>query len=579
MSGGGAAVTLNTNKKGTAARESLSSSGLSVSEKGGGGNNDRHHHHHHHHHHPPLLTHNNDTFYSHVDVLASVSGSMGPHEQKALSLQHPIWEFTGTGVVFVAGVPENRVSVLFQQLRFEEGSQSYSFVVVNAGCERLVLNREPVRLILFSLPTRSVSGQSLALNPPLVEFPPALRTVCKPFVIPLSKQHVFVRAKICGPAWYTGSQLGVAVDPSWRLCSVAVTHVPEGLERMQERMLRRMDAYGPVAEDDDVHLDVYKVAYKKNVLYMLLVCMPRTYSESALAASAVASADTILFSGVFNRRPQPAAELHKPSVAVAFNTTCNSVADGYVPVIDPYAHINQFTTPTRDTVGLFVPDCCGADARALYHACTWSSHKMFLPKVDTAGQISSSLSPPPPSTTTAAAAAADDEGEAAAATEKMMIASAGGGGAAKRPKKLAEEVGRIFFLCRERAGVPVKDLHAPPDEVSVVVSQTHMVLHPLGVLVRLDALNPICVSPRPQKGFNPAQTKARAELQHISEHFSNLYLEEIRMLNSFLGGEHRTAVEATVAESRKFVSDAGPWVPWNLCDHQYKQDIRLDLRF
>ncbi|UVZ34330.1 protein ORF-F2 [Elephant endotheliotropic herpesvirus 3B] len=538
-------------KKGTAGKNS----GLSVSSgkaghaNGGGGGGSKH-------------PHNNDTFYSHVNVLASVSGSMEPHEQKVLSLQHPIWEFTGTGVVFVAGVPENRVSVLFQQLRFEESSQSYSFVVVNAGCDRLVLNREPVKLILFSLPTRSISGQSLALNPPLVEFPPALRTVCKPFVISLSKQHVFVRAQICGLAWYTGSQLGVAVDPSWKLCSVAVTHVPEGLERMQEHMLRRMDAYGPVAEDDDVHLEVYRVAYKKNVLYMLLVCMPRTYSEAALASSAVASADTILFSGVFNRRPQPMVELHKPSVAVAFNTTCNSVSDGYIPVIDPYTHINQFSTPTRDTVGLFVPDC-GSDARALYHCCTWSSHKMFLPKVETAGPASlpSSLS---------------DDGSGSGGGS----GSDGGRTVVSHAKRLKlAEVGRIFFLCRDRTGVPVKDLHSPPDEVSAVVSQTHMVLHPLGVLVRLDALNPICVSPMPQKGFNPAQTKARAELQHISEHFPNLYLEEIRMINAFLGGEHRTAVEATIAESRKFVSDAGPWVPWDLCDHQYKQNIKLDLRF
>ncbi|QOE74389.1 protein ORF-F2 [Elephant endotheliotropic herpesvirus 3A] len=533
-------------KGGTAATKD--SAGLSVSSGKAGSGGGKHAH------------HGNDTFYSHVDVLASVSGSMEPHEQKVLSLQHPIWEFTGTGVVFVAGVPENRVAVLFQQLRFDESSQSYSFVVVNAGCDRLVLEREPVRLLLFSLPTRSVSGQSLPLNPPLVEFPPALRTVCKPFVIPLSKQHVFVRAKICGLAWYTGSQLGVAVDPSWKLCSVAVTHVPEGLERMQDHMLRRMDAYGPVAEDDDVHLDVYRVAYKKNVLYMLLVCMPRTYSEAALASSAVASADTILFSGVLNRRPQPVTELHKPSVAVAFNTTCNSVSDGYIPVVDPYTHINQFSTPTRDTVGLFVPDC-GSDARALYHCCTWSSHKMFLPKVDTATGPASSL----PSSLS------DDGGSGGSGGSGRTVVSN-----AKR-LKLAE-VGRIFFLCRERAGVPVKDLHAPPDEVSAVVSQTHMVLHPLGVLVRLDALNPICVSPMPQKGFNPAQTKARAELQHISEHFPNLYLEEIRMLNAFLGGEHRTAVEAAIAESRKFVSDAGPWVPWDLCDHQYKQNIKLDLR-
>ncbi|AHC02823.1 protein EE29 [Proboscivirus elephantidbeta5] len=482
---------------------------------------------------------NQDTFFSFVEVWVTVSGKLESHEQRAIDIETSIWEFTGSGIVFAAGDVENRIPVLFQQLRFDDDRQGYPFLISNPFCEPLVLNRELIKLVLFSLPTRSVSGQTCSLNPPTSMFPPAVKKVSTPMVLQLSSSHVFIRAKFTAVPWYTCGQIGLAADPQWRFCPVSVTNVPSGLARIQEHMVRSMDSYGPVAEKDDTHFSVFKIAYVDNTLFMILACIPRSCADTVNLSSSF----SLLFSGVFNRHLQPITDLHKPNMSVAFNTTSESLRNGYVPIIDPNSHVNQFSTPTRDTLGLFMPDCT-SDALAVYYCSTWSSHKIFTPKVDPAR-----------------------EGHETGARVGNLVS---------RCKRLKwAEVGRMFFMCRERVTIKIRELSATPEEVRALVSGTHIYLHPLGILVRLDNLNPICVNVVPQTGLK-AMSKTRTELKNMSQHFTNLYLEEIRLLNGFLESENRSAVEQLVLAS-KFPKD-GPWRPWPLCDkHHYRQIIKMEV--
>nr|QOE74782.1 ORF-F2 [Elephant endotheliotropic herpesvirus 1A] len=480
---------------------------------------------------------NHDTFFSYIEVLVSLSGKLEPHEQKAIDLEHPLWEFTGTGIVFVAGDIENKIPVLFQQLRFDEDRQSYPFMIINPLCDTLILNREVVKLLLFSLPTRSVSGQTCSLNPPTVAFPPPTKKVSNPMVLQLSKNHVFLRAKFTGVTWHNSAEFGLSSNPQWRFCCVSISNVPTDLARIQEHMVRSVDAYGPVAEKDDVHFAVYKIAYKDGTLVMIVACIPRSCTDAIHVSSS-----SLLFSGIFNRQLQPITDLHKAQMSVSFNTTCECLRDGFVPIIDPNNHINQFTTPTRDTLGLFVPDCT-SDALATYHCSTWSSHKIFTPKVDPR----------------------DDHNFGNTAGHLIS-----------RCKKLKwAAIGRVFFMCRDRVTVKTRDIHATPEDIRVLVSATHLIIHPLNILVRIDNLNPICVNKVPQKGLVTG-SKTRSELQNISQHFTSLYLEEIRLLNGFVTSEHRSSVEAFVLAST-FPKD-GPWKPWTLCDkHHYRQTLKMDV--
>ncbi|UEH20524.1 protein ORF-F1 [Elephant endotheliotropic herpesvirus 2] len=457
------------------------------------------------------------TYFNFIEVAVRLSGTLIHGTSQTLLIPMRLWEHTGLGKVFVVGSIENKIDVDFYCIRYSEILGGFCVEISNPSDDPLILEQEVQRLYLFSPPTFPISYQLIVLKSPPVSFPRCKATISSNIkVYEIHDDFIFVKLRFCGITWENSKKFelpsGPLLGPFCMSYPAAVLGLPRGLYALHHYTLTT-DADACDAEECYyTRYIVSRACFQKTTLYLILTGVG--------TSNRACYAKDLYFCGIFARKHIPeGADI--PQLDPAYNVCEESLAKDTLPISNPAAHLNTFQTFGPYMVALFAPD-------------EWHSPLLTV-DVWFAGQVlrlpHTFVQNLPPD-------------------HKPIIT-----------------VGEVVFLANQQpeAGSPN---HIPSRKIRCMVSKTHLLVFPLNLIFRLDELNPICLSEKPQ-----CKLTLPGAYQHPSlskELLQNFSLDELQLIGEFFNSLYRMYVSKYVRDfTRNF---RGSWNRWPSCqNHQFNQ--------
>ncbi|AHC02774.1 protein UL84 [Proboscivirus elephantidbeta5] len=457
------------------------------------------------------------TYFTFIEVAIRLTGTLTHGTSQTLLVPMRIWEHTGMGKVFVAGSIENKIDVDFFCVRYSDILGGFCVEISNPSEEPLTLDHEVQRFFLFSPQIFPVSYQLSVLKPPPVSFPRCKTNISSNIkVYDIHENFTVIKIRFCGITWEKSTKYetptGPFLGPFCMSYPVAVLGLPRGLHAIHHYTLTT-DPDACDAEDCyHTRYIISKSCFQKTTLYLILT--------GAGTSHRACYAKDLSFCGIFSKSHIPEGD-EIPQIDPAYNVCEESLSRDTLPISNPSAHRNTFQTFTPYTTALFTPD-------------EWHSPLLTV-DVWKAGEILSlphtfvqSLPP----------------------DHKPII-----------------PVGDVVFLATEQpeAGCPN---HVPSRKIRCIVSKTHILIFPLNLIFRLDQLNPICLSEKPQ-----CKMTLPGAYQHPSiskELLQNFSIDELQLIGEFFNSLYKMYVSKHVRTVTK--NFHGSWNRWPSCqNHQFNQ--------
>nr|Q18LE2.1 RecName: Full=Protein U54 [Elephantid herpesvirus 1 (isolate Kiba)]ABG36577.1 ORF F [Elephantid betaherpesvirus 1] len=457
------------------------------------------------------------TYFNFIEIAVRLNGTLVNGISQTLLVPAKLWEHTGLGKIYVVGSMENKLDVDFCAVRYSDILGGFCMEVSNPHDEPLTFNHEVQRFILFSPQIYPISYQFQVLRPPSVSFPKCKANVSSDIIVhSLSDTYVFIKIQFNGITWEDPKKFdlptGPLSGPFWMSYPVAVLNLPRKLYALHHYLLSR---HTDTCDSENCYYTNYIVSrscFHKRTLYLILTGIGT--SKNACYAK------DLLFCGIFSTSHVPEGD-DIPQLDPAYNVHGESLLRDTLPIINPSAHCNTFQTFTHDTVALFAPDEWHS---SLLNVAVWRPGKILtLP-----GTFVQNLP----------------------TDHKPII-----------------PVGDAVFLVTQQlyAGHPN---HIPARKIRALVSKTYLILFPLNLTFRLDELNPICFSEKPQSKLTLPQIDKHPSFDQ--DFLKNFSIDEMQLISQFFDSLRKMYTSNYVRTLTKRFH--GNWNRWPSCrNHQFNQ--------